>query len=184
MLVSQQGWLLPSALENSALSPFSLAWESSQGFFSGAVSSLISWDVLSGASLRHKQGWCDMAVWWGIVPLFLWSPAAEEQQGSSGPQQGQVLLWCACAAAEPPKLPNKLFTAPLCACIRVLVVDGPRASSKALLSDCTSGLSHTNGSKVPGTGALGGSMWEVCSNILCERDLTQQLMQHQSQSNE
>lgn len=42
MLVSQQGWLLPSAPESSALSLFSLALESSQGFFSGAVSSLIN----------------------------------------------------------------------------------------------------------------------------------------------
>lgn len=62
------------------------------------------------------------------------SSGAEEQRGSSGAQQGQVSLWCAQAAAEPPKLPNKLFTAPLCTCVRVLVVDGPHVSTEALLS--------------------------------------------------
>lgn len=72
----------------------------------------------------------------------------------------------------------------LCACIHVLVVDGPHASTEALLSDCPSGLGHINGNKAPGTGALEESMWEVCSNILCEQDLTQQLTQHKSQSNE
>lgn len=108
----------------------------------------------------------------------------EEQQELSGAQQGRVSLQCAHAAAEPPKLPKKLFTAPLCTCIHVLVVDGPHASTEALLSHWTSGLSHRNESKAPGTGALGESMREVCSNILCEQDLTQQLMQHKSQSNE
>lgn len=102
----------------------------------------------------------------------------------SGAQQGQVSLQCARAAAERPKLLKKLFTAPLCTCIHVLVVDGPHASTEALLSDCTSGLGHTNGIKAPGTGSLEESMGEVCSNILCEQDLTQQLMQHKSQSNE
>lgn len=59
---------------------------------------------------------------------------------------------------SPPKLPNKLFTAPLCTCIHVLVVDGAHAPTKALRSDCLSGLCRTNGNEAPGTGALGESM--------------------------
>lgn len=186
MLVSQRGWLLPSAPENSALSPFSLALESSQGFFSGAVSSLISCVVRSGSEARARLTWHGSMVR-NCSPLPLepcCSSGVEEQQRLSGAQQGQISLWSARAAAEPHKLPNKLFTAPLCTCIHVLVVDGPHASTKALLSHCTSGLGHTNGNKAPGTGALEASVWEGCSNILCEQDLTQQLIQHKSQSNE
>lgn len=112
MLVSQQGWLLPSALENSALSPFSLAQECCQSFFSGAVSSLISWDVLSGASLRHKQDWHDMAVRRGIVPLFLWSPAKWCSAGTGF----TLMCTCCCTAPQAPKQAVHCSSVFLCPC--------------------------------------------------------------------
>jgi len=57
-------------------------------------------------------------------------------------------------AAEPRKLPNKLLPAPLCIRVPALMVDAPHASTEAVLSDCTSGLSHANENKTPGTGTL------------------------------
>lgn len=90
MLVSQQGWLLPSAPESSALSLFSLALESSQGFFSGAVSSLINWDVLSGTDLSRKRDWHDIAAWWGMAAPLLLKPRCGS--GCLGGSGGWVVL--------------------------------------------------------------------------------------------
>lgn len=68
--------------------------------------------------------------------------------------------------------------------MHMLVMDGLQASTEAMQSDHTSGLSHANENKAPGTGALEESIWEVRSNTLCDQDLTQQIVQQNPQSNE
>lgn len=62
--------------------------------------------------------------------------------------------FCPCTPAKPYELPSKLFTSPLYTHVHVWMVDGPHVSAEAVLSDTTSGHSHENENKAPGTGAL------------------------------